>query len=46
MLGHELPEELDEFLAGSAPAWYSPPLLAAIRGRRAAISRAEEPVRS
>jgi len=27
--------EIDRFLAGEAPAWYSPPLLAKLRGRRA-----------
>jgi hypothetical protein len=36
---------LDQFLAGSAPAWYSPPLLAAVRPRSAAIRAAEEPAR-
>jgi hypothetical protein len=34
--------ELDQFLAGSAPAWYSPPLLAAVRRHPAPIAPAEE----
>jgi hypothetical protein len=25
---------LDRFMSGEGPAWYSPPLLAAVRGRR------------
>jgi MFS family permease len=37
--------ELERFLAGEAPAWYSPPLLAAIRRRRAAPALAEDPAR-
>jgi MFS family permease len=44
LLGGARPQApaLDEFLAGSAPAWYSPPLLAAVRRRSPAISPAEE----
>jgi hypothetical protein len=37
--------QLGRFLAGEAPAWYSPPLLAAIRRRRAAPALAEDPAR-
>jgi MFS family permease len=33
---------LDQFLEGSAPAWYSPPLLAAIRRRSPTVRTAEE----
>jgi MFS family permease len=44
VLGGARPQapELDQFLAGSAPAWYSPPLLAAVRPRPGAIAPAEE----
>jgi hypothetical protein len=47
VLGGARPQapELDQFLAGSAPAWYSPPLLAAVRRRRAPIAPAEEVAR-
>jgi hypothetical protein len=39
--------DVERFLEGEAPAWYSPPLLAALRGRRSAHSGfAEEPARS
>ena len=38
--------QLDRFLDGDAPAWYSPPLLAAIRRRPVARQVAEEPARS
>jgi hypothetical protein len=31
---------------GDGPAWYSPPLLAAVRGRRRASGLAEEGARS
>jgi MFS family permease len=47
LLGRARPQapDLDRFLAGEAPAWYSPPLLAGVRRRRAGRSRAEEPAR-
>ena len=47
VLGRARPQapELDQFLAGSAPAWYSPPLLAALRRRSPAVATAEEPAR-
>jgi MFS family permease len=35
--------DLERFMAGEAPAWYSPPLLASIRKRSAAPTLAEEP---
>ena len=34
---------LDQFMDGDAPAWYSPPLLAAVRRRSSSRSLAEEP---
>jgi MFS family permease len=37
--------KLEPFLAGEAPAWYSPPLLAAIRRRRVAPAVGEDPAR-
>jgi hypothetical protein len=37
--------DLERFLAGEAPAWYSPPLLAALRRRRFDRRLAEEGVR-
>ena len=48
ILGRARPQapDLDRFLAGEAPAWYSPPLLAGLRGRRAGWGFAEEPARS
>lgn len=48
LLGGARPQApaLDQFLKGAAPAWYSPPLLAAVRDRSAVIAAAEEPVRS
>jgi MFS family permease len=48
VLGRARPQApaLDEFLAGSAPAWYSPPLLAAVRRRAPVIATAEEPART
>lgn len=46
-LGRARPQApaLDRFLDGSAPAWYSPPLLAGVRRRSAVIQAAEEPAR-
>jgi hypothetical protein len=43
-LGRARPQtpDLDRFLAGEAPAWYSPPLLAAVRGRHVRRELAEE----
>jgi hypothetical protein len=38
--------DLGRFIAGEAPAWYSPPLLAGVRRRRAGRTLAEEAVRS
>ena len=35
--------QLGQFMDGEEPAWYSPPLLAAVRRRRAVPSLAEEP---
>ena len=35
--------DLERFMAGEAPAWYSPPLLAGIRKRSGAPTLAEEP---
>jgi MFS family permease len=35
--------DLERFMAGEAPAWYSPPLLAGIRKRSAGRTLAEEP---
>jgi hypothetical protein len=45
LLGGARPQaaKLDRFMAGEAPAWYSPPLLAAVRGRRVGARFAEEP---
>jgi MFS family permease len=47
VLGGARPQkpQLDRFLAGEAPAWYSPPLLAAVRGRAGGRLLAEEPAR-
>jgi MFS family permease len=46
LLGGARPQapDLDRFLAGEAPAWYSPPLLAGVR-RRAGRALAEEAAR-
>jgi MFS family permease len=35
--------QLERFMAGESPAWYSPPLLAAVRHRRTSAKFAEEP---
>src|SRR5690242_5830188 len=47
MLGKARPQtpDLERFLDGDGPAWYSPPLLAGIRGRVPAGSFAEDPAR-
>jgi MFS family permease len=47
LLGSARPQapDLDRFLAGEAPAWYSPPLLAGVRRRRTDRALAEEPAR-
>ena len=47
LLGGARPQtpQLDRFLTGRGPAWYSPPLLTALRGRSHAGSLAEEPSR-
>jgi MFS family permease len=37
---------LARFMSGEGPAWYSPPLLAAVRARRGHRALAEEPARS
>jgi MFS family permease len=37
---------LDRFLAGEAPAWYSPPLMEAMRRRAVGLIFAEDPARS
>lgn len=37
--------DLERFFAGKGPAWYSPPLLAAVRKRSTARTLAEEPAR-
>jgi MFS family permease len=41
---HAQTPDVERFLAGEAPAWYSPPLLARIRRRRVATALAEDPV--
>ncbi|HEY2161681.1 MAG TPA: hypothetical protein VGH24_10270, partial [Solirubrobacteraceae bacterium] len=48
LLGGARPQapDLDRFLAGEAPAWYSPPLLARLRRSRAGGALAEEPAQS
>ena len=38
--------DLDRFMAGEGPAWYSPPLLAGVLGRSRRPALAEEPARS
>jgi MFS family permease len=47
VLGRARPQaaDLERFMGGDAPAWYSPPLLARIRGRFARGALAEEPAR-
>jgi MFS family permease len=47
VLGRARPQtpDLERFLAGEAPAWYSPPLLAGLRQRFAGRAAAEDPVR-
>jgi MFS family permease len=48
LLGGARPQtpDLDRFLDGEAPAWYSPPLLAGLRQRGASRTLAQEPARS
>jgi hypothetical protein len=45
LLGGARPQtpQMDPFLQGDSPAWYSPPLLAAIRGRSRPARLADEP---
>ncbi|MFL5862912.1 MAG: MFS transporter [Solirubrobacteraceae bacterium] len=47
LLGGARPQapDLEIFLDGDAPAWYSPPLLAGVRRRRADRTLAQEPAR-
>ena len=47
-LGRARPQapDLERFIHGEAPAWYSPPLLAGVRQRRRGPAFAEEPARS
>jgi MFS family permease len=47
LLGHARPRtpDLERFMDGEGPAWYSPPLLAAVRNRAHRRALAEEPVR-
>jgi MFS family permease len=47
VLGRARPQtpDLERFLAGEAPAWYSPPLLAAVRNRPRRRLPVEDPVR-
>jgi hypothetical protein len=47
LLGHARPRtpDLERFMDGEGPAWYSPPLLAAVRNRPHHRALAEEPVR-
>ena len=47
LLGRARPQtpQLDRFLTGRGPAWYSPPLLAAVRDRFSTGALAEEPTR-
>jgi MFS family permease len=47
-LGRARPQtpDLERFMNGEGPAWYSPPLLAAVRNRQRRRALAEEPVRS
>ena len=46
-LGHARPQrpDLGRFMAGEGPAWYSPPLLAAVRDRRRRRTLGDEPAR-
>jgi hypothetical protein len=48
VLGRARPQtpRIDRFLNGDGPAWYSPPLLGAIRKRPSPSGFAEEPARS
>jgi MFS family permease len=48
VLGRARPQkpDLERFLAGEAPAWYSPPLLARIRSHQRHSALAEDPARS
>jgi MFS family permease len=47
-LGRARPQtpDLERFMAGEAPAWYSPPLLAAVRNHSHQRALAEDPARS
>jgi Major Facilitator Superfamily len=47
LLGGARPQapQLDRFLGGQGPAWYSPPLLAAVRDRASTGALAQEPTR-
>jgi len=47
VLGRARPQtpDIDRFLAGDAPAWYSPPLLAGLRRRLPGRRPVEEPAR-
>ena len=47
VLGRARPQtpDLESFLAGEAPAWYSPPLLAGVRRGRADRALAQQPAR-
>jgi len=47
LLGGARPQtpRMDAFLDGNSPAWYSPPLLAAVRARSSPADVAEEPTR-
>jgi MFS family permease len=47
VLGRARPQtpDLERFMAGEAPAWYSPPLLAGIRNRPRRRTLAEDPAR-
>ena len=48
LLGGARPQipQLDRFLSGQGPAWYSPPLLAAVRNRSSTGALAQEPTRA
>jgi hypothetical protein len=47
VLGRARPRtpDLERFMDGEGPAWYSPPLLAAVRNRPRHRALAEEPAR-
>ena len=47
VLGRARPQtpDLERFMGGEGPAWYSPPLLAGIRKRATSRTLAEEPAR-